>query len=30
LWSFMLAPLVIFWGIWGIMLATVRWKRRGF
>ncbi len=30
LWSFMLVPLAIFWGIWGIMLATVRWKRRGF
>jgi hypothetical protein len=30
LWSFMLVPLAIFWGIWGIILATVRWKRRGF
>jgi hypothetical protein len=30
LWSFMLVPLAICWGIWGIMLATVRWKRRGF
>ena len=30
LWSFMLVPLAIFWSIWGIMLGTVRWKRRGF
>jgi hypothetical protein len=30
LWAFMLVPLAIFWSIWGIILATLRWKRRGF
>ena len=30
LWAFMLVPLAIFWSIWGIILATMRWKRRGF
>ena len=30
LWFFMLAPLVIFWVIGGIILATVRRIRRGF
>jgi hypothetical protein len=30
LWAFMLVPLAIFWSIWGIILTTVRRKRRGF
>ena len=30
LWSMMLGPIVIFWLVGSIILATVRWIRRGF
>jgi len=30
LWTFILGPVVILWIVGGIILATVRWVRRGF
>src|SRR5260221_1438552 len=30
LWSMMLGPIVIFWLVGSITLATIRWIRRGF
>jgi hypothetical protein len=30
MWTFILGPVVILWIVGGIILATVRWVRRGF